>query len=128
MALVYLFDRKPEKAFEILRTDLAKDSPPEDAIERRQLRARALGEMARYQSALMVLEGDTSREANLLRAEIYWRTQNWKETAKVYKQLVDDGLGMPLAAGLVMERKLMGHANKGVSGEVIASRRNTVRV
>jgi enoyl-CoA hydratase len=48
-------------------------------------------------------------------------------TVKVYKQLVDDGLGMSLASGLVMERKLMGHANKGVSGETIAARRNTVQ-
>jgi enoyl-CoA hydratase len=48
-------------------------------------------------------------------------------TVKVYKQLVDDGLGMTLAAGLVMERNLMAHANKGISGEAIASRRNTVQ-
>ncbi|MEE8515582.1 MAG: hypothetical protein V3T02_02975, partial [Alphaproteobacteria bacterium] len=86
LALVYLFDRKPEKALEILNNDVAKDTAPEDAIERRQLLARALGEMARYENALMALNGDTSREANLLRAEIYWRTQNWRETAKVYKQ------------------------------------------
>ncbi len=108
LALVYLFDRKPEKAFEILKNDLAKDSPPEDAIERRQLRARALGEMARYQSALVVLDGDTSREANLLRAEIYWRTQNWKETAKVYKQLVFSKLGIVVKVGKGEEEEIAG--------------------
>lgn len=48
-------------------------------------------------------------------------------TVKVYKQLVDDGLGTTLAAGLVMERKLMAHANKGISGDAIAARRNTVQ-
>lgn len=94
LALVYLFDRKPEEALGILKNDLAKDSAPEDAIERHHLQARALGEMARYESALKVLNGDTSREANLLRAEIYWRTQNWSETAKVYKQLVFSKLGI----------------------------------
>ncbi len=49
------------------------------------------------------------------------------QTVKVYKQLVNDGLGMDLSAGMLMERRVMGHANKGVPGDAIAERRAGVQ-
>jgi len=49
------------------------------------------------------------------------------ETVKVYKQMVNDGLGMDLAAGLAMERSVMSHANRGISGDTIAGRRSAVQ-
>lgn len=49
------------------------------------------------------------------------------ETVKIYKQLVNDGLGMDLASGLLMERNVMTHVNKHVSGDSISSRRATVQ-
>jgi enoyl-CoA hydratase len=49
------------------------------------------------------------------------------ETVRVYKQLVNDGLEMNLAAGLVMERNVMTHVNQHVSGDSISSRRATVQ-
>lgn len=48
-------------------------------------------------------------------------------TVKVYMKLVDDGLGMTLSSGLKMEQNVMGHANKGVSGDTIAARRASVQ-
>ena len=49
------------------------------------------------------------------------------ETVKVYKQMVNDGLQMDLAAGLVMERNVMGHVNNRVSGGAISERRSSVQ-
>ncbi|MEH6637241.1 MAG: enoyl-CoA hydratase [Halioglobus sp.] len=49
------------------------------------------------------------------------------QTVKVYKKLVNDGLNTTLAAGLAMERSVMAHANKGVSGDTIAARRSAVQ-
>ncbi len=48
-------------------------------------------------------------------------------TVKVYKRMVNDGLAMDLGAGLVMERNVMGHVNKQVSGDAIGSRRKGVQ-
>ncbi|MAT93040.1 MAG: enoyl-CoA hydratase [Halioglobus sp.] len=48
-------------------------------------------------------------------------------TVRVYKQLVNDGLEMSLAAGLVMERNVMGAVNRRVSGDAIAERRKAVQ-
>ncbi|MEM9254649.1 MAG: enoyl-CoA hydratase [Pseudomonadota bacterium] len=49
------------------------------------------------------------------------------ETVRVYKQMVNDGLGMDLAAGLVMERSVMGPVNRRVSGDAIGARRQGVQ-
>ena len=48
-------------------------------------------------------------------------------TVQVYKQMVNDGLAMDLAAGLAMERSVMSHANKSVSGDTISGRRAAVQ-
>lgn len=49
------------------------------------------------------------------------------ETVKVYKQMVNEGLQMDLGAGLVMERRVMSHVNKHVSGGAIGQRRTAVQ-
>jgi enoyl-CoA hydratase len=48
-------------------------------------------------------------------------------TVKVYKRLVNEGLEMNQGAGREMERFVMAHANKGVSGEAIGARRRAVQ-
>ena len=48
-------------------------------------------------------------------------------TVVVYKQLVNDGLDMDMGAALAMERRVMAHANKQVSGDTIGSRRAGVQ-
>lgn len=45
------------------------------------------------------------------------------ETVVVYKQMVNEGLETTLGAGLAMERSVMTHVNKRVSGDAIAARR-----
>ena len=49
------------------------------------------------------------------------------ETVTLYKKMVNDGLQMDLGAGLAMERNVMTHANRNVSGEAIGARRSGVR-
>ena len=48
-------------------------------------------------------------------------------TVRVYKKLVDDGLASTLGAGMEMEKLVMGHANKGISGDTIGQRRKGVQ-
>ncbi|MCZ6484032.1 MAG: hypothetical protein O6757_12455 [Alphaproteobacteria bacterium] len=88
LAFVYLLDRKPDDALAVLDGKVAPDTPPEVAIQRRHLKVRALGEIADYAKAVKLLGGDFSRDADLLRAEIFWRTQEWGEAAKVFARLV----------------------------------------
>lgn len=48
-------------------------------------------------------------------------------TVKIYKKLVDDGLGSTFAAGMEMEKLVMRFANKGVGGDTIGQRRKVVQ-
>ena len=88
LALVYLLDRKPEEALTALNAALPSDASPALATERRQLKARTLGELTRYKEALALLNGDETADAARLRAEIGWRTQNWPLAAAAFAQLV----------------------------------------
>lgn len=88
LALVYLLDRKPDLALSVLSGELPPGLAPKIAAMRRHLRARALGEVARFKEALQLLKGDTSRDAELLRAELYWRLKNWGPAANAYQALV----------------------------------------
>ena len=88
LALLRLFDHKPDAALAALDIEVDKDLPVDLLRQRQQLRARALAELKRDDEALAILEGDTSRDADRLRADIFWRSRNWAEAAKVFARLV----------------------------------------
>ncbi len=88
LALIRLLDNDPADAVKALDIDVGKDVPPELQRQRQQLRARALAQLGHTDEALAILAPDTSRDADRLRADIYWRTQNWPEAAKVFARLV----------------------------------------
>ncbi len=98
LAAVYILDKKPAKAQEALqKTDLSGQSV-EMARERRHLHARSLIDLKRGIDALVPLEDDDSREADLLRSEIHWG-KNWPKAAKALQRLM-------VAAGAAPGRKL----------------------
>jgi hypothetical protein len=88
LALIRLLDNDPADALKALDIDVGKDVPPELQRQRLQLRARDLAQLDRNDQALAILAADTSRDADRLRADIFWRTHNWSEAAKVFARLV----------------------------------------
>jgi hypothetical protein len=106
VALLRLLDRKPGAALEALDLDVGKDLPPELKTQRRELRARAALELDHPSDALAALDGDETRQADKLRAEIAFHAEQWGEAAKVFQRLVGDPpAGAPLddeAARLVL--------------------------
>jgi tetratricopeptide (TPR) repeat protein len=88
LALIRLLDNDPNDALKALDIEVGKDVPPELQRQRQQLRARALVQLGRNDEALALLVNDTSRDADRLRADIFWRTHNWAEAAKVFARLV----------------------------------------
>jgi len=87
LALLRLLDKNPKAAISALDVSAIKDMPDDLAKQRLRLRARALGGLGQTDNAVTILEADTSREADLLRAELYWRAKNWLEAAGVYTRL-----------------------------------------
>ncbi len=88
LAFVYLLDRKPEDAIKALDQSNAPVISPEITAERRLLRARAVFDTGKAQEALDLIAGEKSREAELLRADIYWRMRNWNMVSGILSQLI----------------------------------------
>jgi hypothetical protein len=87
LALLRLLDHNPEAALQALATAIDRDVPPELLRQRMQLRARALTELERPDEALAVLADDRSRDADRLRADVFWRGQKWGEVVAVLSRL-----------------------------------------
>jgi hypothetical protein len=97
LALVRLFDHKPDGAIAALDLIGAGDLPLDLKRQRMELRARAEYELAKPDNALKTLAGDDSRDADRLRADIYWRSHNWSAVAA----LLQKTLKSPDADGMV---------------------------
>lgn len=89
LALIRLLDRRPEAAVGALDESAVPGIPVELARERNRLRARAQFDLGNPDQAIALLQPDTSREADLLRADILWRQQNWGGAADVFARLAD---------------------------------------
>jgi tetratricopeptide (TPR) repeat protein len=90
LAVVQLLDRKPQDALAALNNSEESNLPPELLAERRQLRAQAWLDENNSERGLAALEGDTSRRADLLRAQLFSRAQKWSEAAEVLNRLTGD--------------------------------------
>src|SRR5262249_30557846 len=88
LAVIHLLARQPEQALSVLSRPIAPEATPAAVSQRRLITARTLGELARYKEALNLLENDTSLDADRLRAEIGWRTQNWPLASAAFGKLV----------------------------------------
>jgi len=86
LATVYLMDRQPEKALQAIWGSRTTLLPTPLNAERRALEARALMGLSRFDHALEVLDGDNTPAAQDVRAEIFWKQQNWAGAAKLYEQ------------------------------------------
>jgi len=90
LALVQLLNHDPEGALQALRKTSMYPVSEELARQRLHLTIRALAEVGKTDQALELLKKDTSYEANLLRIDIYQRTQAWGSAAKIFAQLIGD--------------------------------------
>jgi len=108
LAAIRLLDHKPDvaiAALEMSQADMpAGDSTNEILAERRLLRARAVSEKGKYDDALLLLQGEDGKNANILRADITMKAQRWPEAAKVLQELV----GSPPKAGYQLTEEQAG--------------------
>jgi tetratricopeptide (TPR) repeat protein len=86
LAAIHLMNRQPEKALQALWKTRTTLLPKPILAERRVLEARALNELNRTDNALEVLGADMSQEALDVRAEIFWRLQDWPKAAALLER------------------------------------------
>ncbi len=138
LALLRLMDHEPDAAMKALDIDVGHDIPADLARQRQQLRARVLMEQNRPDDALKLVAGDDSRDADRLRADIYWRRHDWRGAAQALERLAgappSDGkidaetsrLAVSLAAALTLDddqaglQKLRGAFGPAMAGSPYA--------
>jgi hypothetical protein len=82
LAMVYLTNRKPDRAIAALRLTRIADLSGELRQQRLLLEARAQSDIGRHDLALDIISNLTGREAVRLRSDIYWASRQWREASE----------------------------------------------
>jgi hypothetical protein len=82
LAMVYLINRKPDRAIMALRTTRIADLSGELRQQRLLLEGRAQSDVGRHDLALDIISNVTGREAIRLRSDIYWASRQWREASE----------------------------------------------
>ncbi len=91
LAKIYLLDKKPQKALEMLRATREPRLPEDIELERMRIESRALIESTRFEEAEILIESDRSVAADKLRADIYWASKDWQRFIAVSRRLLGEG-------------------------------------
>ncbi|MBX2831424.1 MAG: hypothetical protein KTR23_09635 [Rhodospirillales bacterium] len=90
LGLVYLLDGKPEETIRVIDETEEPGLSEELTTQRRHLKARALLDTDRGAEAIASLEGDFSRNAELLRVDYYRDDRDYLSAAETFQRLVGD--------------------------------------
>jgi tetratricopeptide (TPR) repeat protein len=82
LAMVYLTNRKPDRAIAALRSTRIADLSGELRQQRLLLEARAQSDVGRHDLALDIISNIGGREATRLRSDIYWASRRWRESSE----------------------------------------------
>jgi tetratricopeptide (TPR) repeat protein len=82
LAMVYLTNRKPDRAIAALRTTRITDLSGELRQQRLLLEARAQSDVGRHDLGLDIIANIGGREAIRLRSDIYWASRRWREASE----------------------------------------------
>src|SRR6185312_5581661 len=82
LAMVYLMNRKPDRAIAALRSTRIADLAGELRQQRLLLEARAQSDIGRRDLALDIVSNLAGREAIRLRSDIYWASRRWREASE----------------------------------------------
>ncbi len=98
LAVLHLMNKLPDNALSVLQSSATPGLPVGFINERRHLSVRALAELGRGMEALSLLAGDFSRDADLLRADIYWKENEWSATTDAIERLLKpESISAPLS-------------------------------
>ncbi len=107
LAVIYLFDRKPEQALRVLEDSVFKVMDPTLARERRYLTARAFTETGEMDQALLLIADDDSQQALQLRADVYWRSKRWRDAAATFAAILGDRWQSDGALSVIERQQLL---------------------
>ncbi len=98
LATIRLMDGKPLKALETIDATYLPELPADLRRARALIRARALSDLSRTDLALETIAGETSPDAQRLRADILWAARRWRAAGEAHEALLGEAwrAGAPL--------------------------------
>lgn len=90
LAMIYLTNRKPDRALAALRATRIADLAGELRQQRLLLEARAQSDVGRHDLAIDIITNLTGREAIRLRSDIFWAGRRWRESSEQIELLYSD--------------------------------------
>ncbi|HEX4408516.1 MAG TPA: tetratricopeptide repeat protein [Xanthobacteraceae bacterium] len=90
LAVIYLMNRKPDRALAALRATRTADLSTDLRNQRLLLEARALSDLGRHDVAVEVIGNIDSREASRLRSDILWAAHRWDEASEQLELMYGD--------------------------------------
>ncbi len=90
LAVIYLMNRKPDRALAALHSTRTAGLPNDLRDERQLLEARALADIGRHEVALEVIANIEGPEAIRLRSDILWSAKSWRKSAEQIELLYGD--------------------------------------
>ncbi|ETR75829.1 hypothetical protein X566_24530 [Afipia sp. P52-10] len=82
LAMLYLTNRKPDRALAALRATRIADLAGELRQQRLLLEARAQSDVGRHDLAIDIIANLAGREAIRLRSDIFWAARRWREASE----------------------------------------------
>ena len=90
LASLYLIDHKPVDAVRAISETRSNGLPDDLRMARRLIEARARADLGETQAATELLEDLNSREAAIVRADVYWKAKNWTLAGDNYERALGD--------------------------------------
>jgi tetratricopeptide (TPR) repeat protein len=90
LAVVYLMNRKPDRALATLQKTRAADLSNDLRDQRLLIEARANSNLGRHELALELITNINSREAMRLRSDILWASRRWRDAGEQIELLYGD--------------------------------------
>jgi tetratricopeptide (TPR) repeat protein len=90
LAAIYLINRRPERAMQVLRNTRSNELSSEIRSQRLLLEARALSDTGRPQLALEIVENLEGAEATRARSDVLWAAKRFRESAEQIELLYGD--------------------------------------
>jgi len=97
LAVIYMLNRKFDKALSVMKITRWRNLPGPLASERKQVEARILLNLEQPEDALLALVGDQTDEAHLIRTDIYWEMRRWSDVVETLNEILQDSWKGPRA-------------------------------
>ncbi len=88
LALIRVLDREYESALNALDETVQPNLPDPLITQRRHIRANSLLGLDRHKQAMDILKNDKSHDAELIRTEAFWGTQDWSQASRALRRLI----------------------------------------